>query len=320
MQLEIERVSRWPREGRRVARAAGADRRRARRAEEKGGAEGAVAAEKDGITRIGESRRRSRPRGRDGRAERAAISTAPPSSASAALTRLEKGLDASSSGLAEPAEGRRAVLREEVDEEDIAATVAKWTGIPVTRLLEGEIQKLVQMEERARPARGRPGRGRLARRQRRAPRARDSATPTGPSARSSSSGPPASARPSWPGARRVPVRRRARHDPHRHVGVHGEAHGGAPDRRAARLRRLRRGRPAHRGGAPPPVLGGPVRRDREGAPGRLQRAAADARRRPAHRRPGPHGRLPQHRRDHDVEHRAATSSASTSGPRRCGRS
>jgi len=40
------------------------------------------------------------------------------------------------------------MLREEVDEEDIAATVAKWTGIPVTRLLEGEIQKLVNMEER----------------------------------------------------------------------------------------------------------------------------------------------------------------------------
>src|SRR5437867_1081405 len=44
------------------------------------------------------------------------------------------------------AQGR--MLREEVDEEDIATTVAKWTGIPVTRLLEGEIQKLVRMEER----------------------------------------------------------------------------------------------------------------------------------------------------------------------------
>ncbi len=40
------------------------------------------------------------------------------------------------------------MLREEVDEEDIAVTVAKWTGIPVTRLLEGEVQKLVRMEER----------------------------------------------------------------------------------------------------------------------------------------------------------------------------
>src|SRR5438046_3831211 len=41
-----------------------------------------------------------------------------------------------------------AMVRNEVDEEDIAATVAKWTGIPVTRLLEGEVQKLVKMEER----------------------------------------------------------------------------------------------------------------------------------------------------------------------------
>ena len=46
-----------------------------------------------------------------------------------------------------------------------------------------------------------------------------------------------------PGARRVPVRRRARDDPHRHERVHGEALGVAPDRRAARLRRLRRRRP-----------------------------------------------------------------------------
>jgi ATP-dependent Clp protease ATP-binding subunit ClpB len=40
------------------------------------------------------------------------------------------------------------MVRNEVDEEDIAAVVAKWTGIPVTRLLEGEVQKLVKMEER----------------------------------------------------------------------------------------------------------------------------------------------------------------------------
>lgn len=39
------------------------------------------------------------------------------------------------------------LLREEVDEHDIAAVVAKWTGVPVTRLLEGERQKLTRMEE-----------------------------------------------------------------------------------------------------------------------------------------------------------------------------
>ena len=41
-----------------------------------------------------------------------------------------------------------ALLKEEIDEEDIARIVAKWTGIPVSRMLEGEIQKLVHMEER----------------------------------------------------------------------------------------------------------------------------------------------------------------------------
>jgi ATP-dependent Clp protease ATP-binding subunit ClpB len=41
-----------------------------------------------------------------------------------------------------------AMLRQEVTEQDIAEIVSKWTGIPVSRLLEGEIEKLVHMEER----------------------------------------------------------------------------------------------------------------------------------------------------------------------------
>ena len=76
-----------------------------------------------------------------------------------------------------------------------------------------------------------------------------------------------------------------------------------PRRRAARLRGLRRGRPAHRGGAPPPVQRGALRRDREGAPGRVQHAAADPRRRPADRRQGPHRRLQEHRGHHDQQRR-----------------
>ena len=42
------------------------------------------------------------------------------------------------------------MLKEEVDEEDIAAVVSKWTGIPVSKMLEGEMQKLVTMEARLR--------------------------------------------------------------------------------------------------------------------------------------------------------------------------
>ena len=40
------------------------------------------------------------------------------------------------------------MVKEEVDEDDVAAVVARWTGIPVTRLLEGETEKLIHMEER----------------------------------------------------------------------------------------------------------------------------------------------------------------------------
>jgi ATP-dependent Clp protease ATP-binding subunit ClpB len=40
------------------------------------------------------------------------------------------------------------MLKEEVDEEDVAQVVAKWTGIPVSKMLEGEMHKLVTMEER----------------------------------------------------------------------------------------------------------------------------------------------------------------------------
>ena len=40
------------------------------------------------------------------------------------------------------------MVKEEVDEDDIAAVVARWTGIPVDRLLEGETEKLIHMEER----------------------------------------------------------------------------------------------------------------------------------------------------------------------------
>ena len=42
----------------------------------------------------------------------------------------------------------KSMLKEEVDEEDIAEVVGKWTGIPVSRLMEGEVQKLLKMEER----------------------------------------------------------------------------------------------------------------------------------------------------------------------------
>jgi ATP-dependent Clp protease ATP-binding subunit ClpB len=46
--------------------------------------------------------------------------------------------------------GQTRMLKEEVDEEDVARIVSKWTGIPVSKMLEGEVKKLVEMEDRLR--------------------------------------------------------------------------------------------------------------------------------------------------------------------------
>jgi ATP-dependent Clp protease ATP-binding subunit ClpB len=59
---------------------------------------------------------------------------------------LEKQLEVAES--AESTAGELHFLKDHVDAEDIAEVVAKWTGIPVSRLMEGEIEKLVHMEER----------------------------------------------------------------------------------------------------------------------------------------------------------------------------
>jgi len=61
---------------------------------------------------------------------------------------LEKQLEEAGAQLQELQGSGGALLKEEVDEEDIAQIVSRWTGIPVSRMLEGEIQKLIHMEER----------------------------------------------------------------------------------------------------------------------------------------------------------------------------
>jgi ATP-dependent Clp protease ATP-binding subunit ClpB len=65
------------------------------------------------------------------------------------LSATEKELKAAQERLAE-LQKDHPMLKEEVGEEEIAKIVSKWTGIPVGRLLEGEIQKLVHMEDRLR--------------------------------------------------------------------------------------------------------------------------------------------------------------------------
>jgi ATP-dependent Clp protease ATP-binding subunit ClpB len=65
------------------------------------------------------------------------------------LPALEKQLQAENDKLTQ-LQSQKRMLKEEVDAEDVAEVVAKWTGIPVSRLLEGEMQKLLHVEERLR--------------------------------------------------------------------------------------------------------------------------------------------------------------------------
>ena len=63
------------------------------------------------------------------------------------LSALKEKLTAANTKLAE-LQSERKMLKEEVDDEDIAEVVSRWTGIPVSKMLEGEREKLVEMENR----------------------------------------------------------------------------------------------------------------------------------------------------------------------------
>src|SRR2546429_304772 len=65
------------------------------------------------------------------------------------IPELERGLEAEHEKLAKIQQDG-VTLKEEVDEEDVAQVVAKWTGVPVSKMLEGEMQKLLTMEDRLR--------------------------------------------------------------------------------------------------------------------------------------------------------------------------
>ncbi|HZU04641.1 MAG TPA: ATP-dependent chaperone ClpB [Chloroflexota bacterium] len=66
------------------------------------------------------------------------------------VAQLERQLaEAEAAARARSADGRT-LVKEEVDEQDIAEVVSKWTGIPVTKLMQGEVEKLIHMEERLR--------------------------------------------------------------------------------------------------------------------------------------------------------------------------
>ena len=191
-----------------------------------------------------------------------------------------------------------------VSEEDIEYIVSRWTGIPLSKLEEKEQQKLARMEEalHGRIVGQDDAVAAVARAIRRSRAGlKDSEAPggvvrvPGPDRRGQDR--------ARPRPRRVPVRRRERADPGGHVGVHGEVLGVAAARRPARLRRLRGGRVPHREGPAPPVLGGAVRRDREGAPRCLQHAAPGAGRRAVDRLRRARGGLQEHHPHHDLQPR-----------------
>jgi ATP-dependent Clp protease ATP-binding subunit ClpB len=64
------------------------------------------------------------------------------------IPEVEKEIAAGQARLEEVHSGGGTMLADEVTEEDVAEVVGKWTGIPVSRLMEGEVEKLIQMEER----------------------------------------------------------------------------------------------------------------------------------------------------------------------------
>jgi ATP-dependent Clp protease ATP-binding subunit ClpB len=109
--------------------------------------------ERDAITRVGDLKKKiealrfeAEEQTRKGQLERAAqIQYGELPKLEAELKQLNAVQDGAKDGA-----GLAPMLKEEVDEEDIAKIVSKWTGIPVSRMLEGEVKKLVQMEDRLR--------------------------------------------------------------------------------------------------------------------------------------------------------------------------
>ena len=131
------------------------------------------------------------------------------------------------------------VVSEAVTADNIAGVVSRWTGIPVDRMLEGERDKLLSMEDKI---------GQRVVGQADAVHSVSTAVrraraglqdPNRPIGSFMFLGPTGVGKTELTKALgRIHVRRRACADPHRHVGIHGEAFGGAADRRAARLCRL----------------------------------------------------------------------------------
>ncbi len=150
MQLEIEREAlRKEKDKASMERLAKLEKELADLKEERGAAGGALAAGEGSDPAGAEAEGGARSRAAARSSARSAPATTPrrPSCSTAACRSSSSRSRSEEARLAELQKGQR-MLKEEVDEEDIAEVVSKWTHIPVSRLMEGEVQKLIHMEER----------------------------------------------------------------------------------------------------------------------------------------------------------------------------
>jgi ATP-dependent Clp protease ATP-binding subunit ClpB len=145
MQLEIELASLGSEE---TAARESLERELAEQKERSAGMTAEWQREKDAIHGVAELKRRLQEAEQEyARAEREADLQRAAELRYGTIPELQRDIDAAEAaedGVAPPTK----FLKEVVDAEDIAEVVAKWTGIPVSRLLEGEVEKLIHMEER----------------------------------------------------------------------------------------------------------------------------------------------------------------------------
>jgi ATP-dependent Clp protease ATP-binding subunit ClpB len=148
MQLEIELTSLAKEtDDASASRRAALERELAEQRERSSAMKAQWQSEKDAITAISDTKKQlEAARGEVERAERAADLQRAAELRYGIIPDLEKQLVSLEDAVAKP--GETVFLKEEVDADDIAGVVATWTGIPVTRLLESEVAKLVHMEER----------------------------------------------------------------------------------------------------------------------------------------------------------------------------
>ncbi len=194
-------------------------------------------------------------------------------------------------------QGEVPLVRPDVDEQMVATVVAAWTGIPVGKMVQDDVKNLLEMEDRLnRRIKGQYYGIHTIAKELRAARAglKPQSTPqgvfilVGPSGVGKTETALTIADLMFGGERMMTTINMSR--------VPGEAHRLPAHRLAPRLRRLRRGRHAHRGGAPAALHGGAPRRVREGGPRRAQPVLPGVRQGHALRRRGPARRLQEHGR------------------------